>query len=294
LVTVFGGALKLAAAQEVERPFENATGWHWVLLPWESDTSLLSASGMVVLIDEDRDGATTVTIARHVPENDELVEWRPVAFDAERQRHVLVQGLGGRSGGVALSRFRLDPEELKGTAVAYLGVEGLDRTGQKLVAKQALERAREAGVEVLPFPEVGQRFDFALTTVRQDKITSETLRGKVVLLDCWATWCTPCMAKMPELKKLYEKWHERGFEVVGIGFDQDTEKAAAAFEKLELPWPRVQVPADGQTHRLWWEAAGIRSLPRLLLIDRQGILRADCSPGDLTAAVEKEMKPQGE
>jgi thiol-disulfide isomerase/thioredoxin len=294
LAVVFGGSLALAPAQEVEGPFENAAGWHWALSPWESDASMLSAMGMVILIDADPDGATTVTIARHVPENDELVQWRPVAFDAERRRHVLGEGVGGRSGSVTLSKFRLGPEELKSTAVAYVGVEGLDRAGQKLVAKQALARAREAGVEVLPFPEVGQRFDFALTTVAKEKISSETLRGKVVLLDCWATWCTPCMEKMPELKRLYEKWHKRGFEVVGIGFDQDIGKAAAACEKLELPWPRVQVPADDQTRCFWWEATGIRALPRLLLIDRQGILQADCFPAELTAAVEKLMNSLGQ
>jgi hypothetical protein len=82
---------------------------------------------------------------------------------------------------------------------------------------------------------------------------------------------------MPELKKLYEAWHEKGLEVVGVSLDQDPDKAAAAVERLGLPWPSVVAAGDEEGRRLWTEAARITSIPRYLVIDPKGVLRADTS-----------------
>ena len=161
-----------------------------------------------------------------------------------------------------------------------------------MVSKEAIQRAKVAGVAVLPLPRVGEAFDFALTIVDGKKISAVELRGKVVLIDCWATWCAPCMAKMPKLKELYEKWHQAGLEIVGVNFDKDAEKAREAAGANELPWPTVHVPADEKVRDLWFEASGIRTLPRLLLIDREGVLHADCQPYQLEQAIEKLMKAQ--
>jgi thiol-disulfide isomerase/thioredoxin len=65
------------------------------------------------------------------------------------------------------------------------------------------------------------------------------LRGKVVLLDFWGTWCGPCVAGMPELVSLYEKYHSRGFEILGIDA-KDTRDQVAAFTKVHhMPWPQT-------------------------------------------------------
>ena len=82
-----------------------------------------------------------------------------------------------------------------------------------------MKEAREAGIEILPRPEVGKIFTFSLTTSDGKMLNSAGFKGKVVLIDCLATWCTPCMAKMPELKSLYARYHDAGLEVVGVNFD---------------------------------------------------------------------------
>jgi thiol-disulfide isomerase/thioredoxin len=107
------------------------------------------------------------------------------------------------------------------------------------------------------------------------------MKGKVVLIDCWAGWCSPCMAKMPQLKTLYEGRHGDGFEVIGVNFDKDRTRGEQLVKTVALPWPEVFVPGDDRTRRLWTEGPGIASLPRLLLIDREGILRWDGSPAEL-------------
>lgn len=90
------------------------------------------------------------------------------------------------------------------------------------------------------------------------------------------------MAKMPDLKKLYEHRHRDGLEVIGVNFDKDLATAERLVKTLALPWPEIFVPVDDRTRDLWAEGTGIAGLPRLLLIDRDGILRWDgTSPMDI-------------
>ena len=104
-------------------------------------------------------------------------------------------------------------------------------------------------------------------------IRAKMHEGKTVLLDCWATWCSPCMKKMPGLKKLYEDWRNKGLVVIGINFDHTWEAAEAVIRKSELPWPQVYVPADQTVRDFWYRSSSIKTLPAFLIIDRRGTLR---------------------
>ena len=181
----------------------------------------------------------------------------------------------------------MDPQTLPASKAVYLGIEILTTKGRLVQAKEVLNRAKKAGVELLPFPEAGVVYEFVLTTMDGKTIRSSDLRGKVVLIDCWATWCSPCMAKMPQLKQLYEKHHKDGLEIVGVCFDHDADKAKETIQSKGLNWPQVFVPSDQKLRDLWEEATGIGALPRLLLLDRSGVLRADCGPGEVKDQISK-------
>jgi RNA polymerase sigma factor (sigma-70 family) len=293
------------AAKKSDAPadgFENAVGWTWYEEPrlregfglamGTSNRSL--ETGYSALFEVDKDGAVRVYLSYR--RNQSALDFRPVAFDEDRKRYPLTSTGGAGHSDVMLVGFRLDPQLLPAAKAKYLGFEFLTSDGNKLRAADALKRAKTAKVEVLPFPEVGRAYDFALTTRDGQKATAKDLQGKVVLIDCWATWCTPCMDKMPMLQQLYEKHKKVGLEIIGVCFDEKAEKANQAIKRLGLSWPQVFVPADEKSRELWYEAGGSRSLPKLMLLDRAGILRADCGPGDLESQITKllEEKKTGE
>jgi len=235
-----------------------------------------SAGGIVFSISEDREGALTIIAAWLL--RDDMHGLRVIAFDEERNRYVLAERSIGLHENLLMKRFRLDPGKLPARRVQHLGFEALDNQAMRHLSEAMLRRAREKGIEVLPLPQVGSPYEFTLTTVNGVVIDSRRLRGKVVLIDCWASWCGPCMKKMPELKEIYSKWHARGLEVVGLSFDTSGEAAKAAFASYEIPWPLVVVPSGEEIRQLWTETARITTLPRVLLVDQQGVLRLDQSP----------------
>ena len=94
------------------------------------------------------------------------------------------------------------------------------------------------------------------------------LKGKVVLLDFWATWCMPCVADMPHVKKIAERHAKDGFEIVGISLDHDRARLDAFVKQHGITWPQH---FDGKG---WGNAVaqqyGVNSIPKTFLLDRQG------------------------
>jgi thiol-disulfide isomerase/thioredoxin len=231
--------------------------------------------GILFVVDQDEHESLTITacwvprwISRHVPPHD----LRFVAFDEKANRHPMAEQVIGVHEELIMSRFRLDPGRLPASQVRYVGVEALDDEGLDSVSKAAVRRAMEKRIEILTLPRIGRPYDFTLTTTEGSVIEAAKLRGKVVLIDCWASWCGPCMKQLPELKRIYDEWHPKGLQILGISFDQDLASAKAAFRSQGIPWPLVFVPADKETRQLWDEAARISTLPRVLIIDRNGVL----------------------
>lgn len=96
------------------------------------------------------------------------------------------------------------------------------------------------------------------------------LRGKVVLIEYWATWCGPCIAELPTIRRVYDAYHERGFEIIGISLDNQEAKARLTefVTTHSLPWPQV---FEGKGWRSEWATNyAIQAIPAMFLLDREG------------------------
>jgi RNA polymerase sigma factor (sigma-70 family) len=283
------------------RRYANAPGCFWMVQPTTPGIGG-GGFGLEYFYETDPEGAALVTMAYGLQEKPMYRDYRPVLLDAHGKRY-LPDRREARSStlrgapGVVLTRWRLDPQLLKANQVARVGVEAVPRLAardpaRRLAAREAQGRAREAGLEVLPWPEVGGAYSFTLTTIDGRKLRSEDLKGKVVVIDCWASWCAPCMALLPDLKRCYERWHKDGLEVVGVSLDEDADTVRKVCERHGIPWPQVLAAAGEKDRRLWQEATGIETIPRVLVIGRDGVLRADTA-ADLEDEIAKLVTPPG-
>ena len=158
------------------------------------------------------------------------------------------------------------------------GPQAFDKLQQEKVAfanHPALKRARDVVARTLAPAEksafIGQQFtdlEMADPDGNMHKISELVGEGKWVLVDFWASWCGPCRAEMPNVLEAYNKYHDKGFEVIGVSFDQKKEAWVKGISQLKLPWLQI-------SDLKGWNCAAapiykIDGIPDNILIDPQG------------------------
>ncbi len=170
-------------------------------------------------------------------------------------------------------------KRLLGVSLAAAGLAGCNQ--HPASPPQPKEAAIAAG-------EIGSRFpDFTVKDLQGREVSSADLRGKVVLIDCWATWCQPCKQEMPGYQKLADRYGSRGFVVVGFKFDtmMDMEDPVLFAKKIGVRYSLAV--ATGELKQKFGEIEG---LPTTLLYDRQGLLRKKVIGFEYTEAFEAALK----
>ena len=117
----------------------------------------------------------------------------------------------------------------------------------------------------------GNAMEISGTNMDGSAFDQKQLDGKVVLVDFWATWCGPCVAEVPNMLEAYDKYHDRGFEVVGVSLDEDRDAVVQFVKDKMIPWPILHERAEGAG----WQHPlatfyGITGIPQMILIGRDG------------------------
>jgi thiol-disulfide isomerase/thioredoxin len=142
---------------------------------------------------------------------------------------------------------------------------------------------------------LGHPMEITGTLLNGQPFDQKSLAGKVVLVDFWATWCGPCVAEIPNVLAQYEKYHDKGFEVVGISLDEDRETLEKFVAEQKIPWPILYEKPGGEGWRHPLATYyGISGIPTVILIGRDGnVVTLNARGEKLGEALDKLFKPAG-
>ncbi len=151
--------------------------------------------------------------------------------------------------------------------------EQMQQSFEVLVARYGTTEDGQFARAMLPLMEhVGKEFDFdfndAVTGVRY---TDEKMRGKVLVIDWWATWCVPCVQSLPKMKAIYAKYKDKGVEFIGVSLDEAKDKGGLDkllefVKKNDMPWPQYYLNAVPTFQQRY----GVAQIPTVFVVDRDG------------------------
>ena len=183
--------------------------------------------------------------------------------------------------GVVLMQLNRDDE---GVVEIKQYIKSQPQGGYAETARKLAENPRRARENYAP--------DFSFTSLQGEYITLEDLKGKVVVLDFWGTWCPPCVESVPELRNLHKRYSkEASFVMIGISSDRQEEVWKEFTDKNRMVWPQYR-----DENRKIQNAFNIRAYPTYIVIDHEGIVRYQTSgfgwgrAANLEDAIKKYIK----
>jgi tetratricopeptide (TPR) repeat protein len=175
-----------------------------------------------------------------------------------------------------------------GYALLKLGrdAEGKSALNKYLELDPSANNAGEVRTVIANPRMVNERFApaFKVTSYAGEEISLDKLRGRIVLLDFWATWCGPCRVEMPEHKILWKRFGGENFIMIGVNIDHNINAFENYTKREEITWPQY-IDKNGMISQMY----GVRGIPHTVLIDQDGIIRGVGYRGSNLASKVEEM-----
>ena len=153
---------------------------------------------------------------------------------------------------------------------------------QQQAAEAAAKKIQDSLAVGTPYP------DFKVQDADGKPLALADYKGKVVLIDFWATWCPPCRAEIPNVVATYKKYHSQGFDIIGVSLDEDRQKLLNFTRENNMTWPQF-FDGQGWKNKLAVKY-GIEAIPATYLLDGNGIIIAkDLRGAELEQAVAKAL-----
>ncbi len=160
--------------------------------------------------------------------------------------------------------------------------------GEKSINFEAKAVSRNEGDPLAAL--VGQPLELAGMTANGTPLNMEDFKGRVVLVDFWATWCGPCREEMPNILENYKKYHDDGFDVIAISVDDDMLELKSFLQKQQPPWTVVADNIPGNRNSMG-DKYGISSYPTFILLGKDGNVAAvNCRGRRLGPEVARALK----
>ena len=171
------------------------------------------------------------------------------------------------------------PRDLKAAESILQELEGSKDMRIAALAQQQLDRMRQQAETAKRLDKLAKEpLDIKFKAVDGAEVDLAKLRGKVVLVDFWATWCGPCRLEIPSVVATYKQLHKDGFEIVGVSLDQDKTKLLNFTKQAGMTWPEY---FDG---KVWANEIssrnGVNAIPAAWLVDKKGFVRSTEARGD--------------
>jgi thiol-disulfide isomerase/thioredoxin len=185
-----------------------------------------------------------------------------------------------------VQRLERDPENSDVALAAYRDLAQIFRQTEnpKLIS---MAGHYDAAIRRLSLP--GHAMKIGGKLIDGSTFDARQLKGKVVLVDFWATWCGPCCAELPNVKRAYQKYHDAGFEVVGVSLDTDMDTLNEFLAARQIPWSILVGGTEAGRGFDQPLAAyyGVSSIPTAILIDQNGrVISLDARGAELSRLLE--------
>jgi thiol-disulfide isomerase/thioredoxin len=258
---------------------------------WEARMALMQIGGSIAMLEDHEPDIAAQTSELESIANDTsapgniradagLVLLQIASMDFDRQR----TEASARSLSAAINKFlETHPDDARAPALRLTeaqALEAFDPARASTIFQEVatdedpeISGAAQTGLELLALR--NKPLELSFTALDGSKFDVAKLRGKVVLVDFWATWCPPCVEEVPELVETYEKFRDKGFEIVGISLDQNKATLEKFLKENKMTWPQY-FDGAGWENKIA-QRFKIQSVPTMWLLDREGKL-VDAAP----------------